>query len=169
MLLVSGEPARAVEVGPITIAVPEGFEGPASSKAEGGLGGLIEVWVRRRPASQAVTLLQISLLELGPELDEIKGPQRYEAARHYLLEFVKGVAQRSHDLDVGEVEPVTLAGRPAARVRWTGKQQDDPAIGVMYCVFVHHSLVNLQTQDSGSVITPEMYTALAAIDAIQVR
>jgi hypothetical protein len=39
----------------------------------------------------------------------------------------------------------------------------------MYCVLVNHSVVSLHTQDAGSEITPAMYSALAAIDAIQVH
>jgi hypothetical protein len=39
----------------------------------------------------------------------------------------------------------------------------------MFCVLVRHSVVSLQTQDIGSAITPEMYTALGAIEGVRVR
>jgi len=166
LCVAGGAPALAAVVGPITIAVPEGFDGPASSQPDG---GLTVAWVKRRPASKAGTLLQISTVDLGSALEQIKGADRYEAARHYLLEFVKGVGRRRNNFQLGDVDRVTLAGLPAARVRWTGSLEDEPAIGVMYCVLVNHSVVSLHTQDAGSEITPAMYSALAAIDAIQVH
>ncbi len=164
-LLCSGGPVWAAQVGPITITVPEGFDGPASSELEG---GVTAAWVKRRPASPAGTLLQISAVDVGPSLDDIQGSDRFEAARHYLLEFVKGVGLRREHFELGTVDQVTLAGLPAARVHWTGTLQDEPEVGVMYCVLVHHSVVSLQSQDSGSAITPAMYSAITAIDAIRV-
>jgi hypothetical protein len=166
LAMASGAPALAAVVGPISISVPEGFEGPASSKLNG---GMTAAWVKRRPASPAGTLLQISAVEVGPTLDQIKGPDRFEAARHYLLEFVKGVGLRRDNFQLGDIDQVTLAGLPAARVRWTGSVGDEPAIGVMYCLLVHHSVVSLHTQDSGSEVTPAMYSAMSAIDAIEVH
>jgi hypothetical protein len=161
-----GGAATAAEVGPITIAVPEGFAGPATRNLDG---GLTVAWVKRRPASPAGTLLQISTVDLGAALDQVKGPDRYEAAKHYLLEFVKGVGQRRDNFQLGDVDRVTLAGLPAARVRWSGSLGNEPAVGVMYCVLVHHSVVSLHTQDAGSELTPAMYSAMSAIDAIQVH
>jgi hypothetical protein len=114
-------------------------------------------------------LLQISVVDLGTALDEIKGPDRYEAARHYLLEFVKGVELRRDNFQLGDIDRVTLAGQPAARVRWSGSFAGEPAVGVMYCALIGHSVVNLQSQDAGVGITPAMYSAIAAIDAIRIH
>jgi hypothetical protein len=166
LALLSGGSALAASLGPITIAVPEGFDGQASRQLDG---GLTVAWVKRRPGAQAGTLLQVSAVDVGATLEQIRGPDRYEAARHYLLEFVKGIGVRREHFQLGDVDRVTLAGLPAARVRWTGTVEDEPAIGVMYCVLVKHSVVSLHTQDAGSEITPAMYSAIAAIDAIEVR
>jgi hypothetical protein len=158
--------AWSADVGPVTLAIPEGFDGPGARNLDG---GETAAWVKRRPASVDGTLLQVSTIDLGAALDAVQPADRFEAARHYLLEFVKGVGRGGEDLQIDEVEQVKLAGLPAARVRFTGKLEHQPAIGVMYCVLVHHSVVSLRTQDEGSQITPAMYSAISAIDALRVH
>jgi len=158
--------APAADVGPVSLVVPEGFEGPVTN---GENGGLTAAWVKRPVAMTGGTLLQISTLDMGTSLDGIPAQQRSEAVEHYLLEFIKGVAQKREGFELGAVDSVKLAGLPAARARWTGSVAETPAIGVMYCVLVGHSLVNFRTQDEGSQITPAMYSAIAAIEAMRVR
>lgn len=159
-------PALAADAGPLAISVPPGFDGPIRSDDSG---GVTIAWVKRRPASDGGTLLQVSAIDVGDSLDAIAPSERIQAASHYLLEFLKGMAQRLGHFEFGEIEPVTLAGLPAARVRWTGAVGGTPSIGVMFCVLVRHSVVSLQTQDIGSAITPEMYSALGAIEGVRVR
>jgi hypothetical protein len=115
------------------------------------------------------TLLQVSAIDVGSSLDGITAAQRAEGARHYLLEFVGGIGQRRSNFEVGDIDEVSLAGLPAARVRWTGTVDGHDAIGVMYCVLVGHSVVSLHTQDLGSAITPTMYSAMSAIEKVHVR
>jgi hypothetical protein len=164
-VLCSGAAAPA-DVGPVSVTVPEGFEGPEMN-AEGD--GLTAAWVKRPVAMVGGTLLQISTVDLGASLDGITGEQRIEAVGHYLLEFIKGVSQQREDFELGTVDAVTLAGLPAARVRWTGRLGVTPTIGVMYCVLVGHALVNVRIQDEGSQITPAMYGAITAIEGMRVR
>jgi hypothetical protein len=158
--------ALPAEVGPVNLAVPDGFEGPVTN-AEAD--GMTAVWVKRPVGMTNGTLLQVSTVDLGASLDGITADQRIEAVKHYLLEFTKGVAQQRAGFELGTVDSVTLAGLPAARVRWTGILGETPTIGVMYCVFVGRSLVNFRTQDQGSEITPAMYSAITAIEAMRVR
>jgi len=146
--------------------VPEGFDGPIRSDGDG---GVVIAWVKRRPASDGGTLLQVSAVDVGTSLDGSTVAQRLEAARHYLLEFAGGIGRRLGDFELGDVEQTSLAGLPAARVRWTGTIQGNAAIGVMYCVLVGHSVVSLHTQDVGSAITPAMYSAMSAIEGVRVR
>jgi len=126
-------------------------------------------WVKHRPASDGGTLLQISALDVGATLDGSTAAQRLEGAKHYLLEFANGIGQRLGDFELGDVEQTSLAGLPAARVRWTGTAGGKAAIGVMYCVLVGHSVVSLHTQDVGTAITPPMYSAMTAIESVRVR
>jgi drug/metabolite transporter (DMT)-like permease len=158
--------ALPADLGPVSLTVPEGFEGPEMN-AEGD--GLTAAWVKRPVGTVGGTLLQVSTVDLGNSLDGITAEQRVEAAKHYLLEFIKGVSQQRDSFELGTVDAVTLAGLPAARVRWTGRRGVTPSIGVMYCVLVGHSLVNFRTQDEGSQITPAMYSAITAIEAMRVR
>jgi hypothetical protein len=154
------------DVGPLVIPVPEGFDGPARSDEAG---GVTYAWVKHRPVSNGGTLLQVSAIDLGTSLDGITPAQRPEAVKHYLLEFAKGIGQGLGDFKFGDIEQVTLAGVPAARGRWTGTAGGSPAVGVLYCVLVGHSIVSLHTQDIGSEITPAMYSAIGAIERVRAR
>ena len=165
-MLLSGGPSLAADAGPLVIAVPQGFDGPVRSD-EGG--GVTIAWIKRRPASDIGTLLQVSWIDVDTSLDGFTPAQRAEGASHYLLEFIRGIAQQRADFELGDVERVTLARLPAARVRWTGTVRNHPAIGVMYCVLVGRYVVSLHTQDGGSEITPEMYSAIGAIEGARVR
>ena len=128
-------------------------------------GGVTIAWVKRQPGKDGGTLLQVSAVDVGTSLDGISPAQQAEGARHYLLEFVNGIGQRRENFELGDIEQVSLAGLPAARVRWNGAVGDKAAIGVMYCVLNGRSL---HTQDTGSTITAAMYSAISAID-VRVR
>ena len=159
-------PSLGADAGPLVITVPQGFEGPTRSDANG---GVTIAWVKRRPVSDGGTLLQVSAIDVGTSLDGITPSQRVEGSAHYLLEFAKGIAQRLGDFELGNIDQVSLAGLPAARARWTGTLGGRASTGVMYCVLVGHSVVSLQTQDVGSEITPAMYSAIGAIEGVRVR
>ena len=73
------------------------------------------------------------------------------------------------NFEFGEFEQLSLAGLPAARTRWTATTSGQPAIGIIYCVLVGHSVVSLQTRDTGTEITPAMYSAMSAIEGVRVR
>jgi hypothetical protein len=165
LLSIPGAPAFCAEAGPLVITVPQGFDGPIRSDEN----GVTIAWVKRRPASDGGTTLQVSAIDVGSSLDSIAPSERIQAASHYLMEFLKGLGQSLGHFEFGAFEQVTLAGLPAARVRWTGTVAGHATIGIMYCVLVGHSVVSLQTQDIGSGITPEMYSAIGAIEAVRVR
>lgn len=166
LLSIPGAPAFCADAGPLVIAVPQGFDGPIRSDENG---GVTIAWVKRRPASDGGTTLQVSAIDVGSSLDTIAPSERIQAASHYLMEFLKGLGLRLGHFEFGAFEQVTLAGLPAARARWTGTVAGHATIGLMYCVLVGHSVVSLQTQDIGSGITPEMYSAIGAIEAVRVR
>jgi len=165
-LLFSCEPSFGAEAGPLVIAVPPGFEGPTRDDENG---GLTIAWIERQPVPGGGTLLQVSAIDVGTSLDGITRAQRVEGASHYLLEFVRGVGHSLENFEFGEFEQVSLAGLPAARVRWTATNSGHAAIGVIYCVLVGHFVVSLQTRDTGTEITPAMYSAMSAIEGVRVR
>ncbi len=165
-LVLCCQPAFCAEAGPVAITVPPGFEGPTR---DDGNGGVTVAWIERQPASGGGTLLQVSAIDVGPSLDGITRAQRVEGASHYLLEFVRGVGHSLENFEFGEFEQVSLAGLPAVRVRWTAIDSGRAAIGVIYCVLVGHSVVSLQTRDTGTEITPAMYSAINAIEGVRVR
>ena len=119
-----------------------------------------------RPGEDGGTVLQISVVDMGSALDGITVAQRAEGAKHYLSEFIDGVARRRDNFKLGEVASASLAGMPAARVQWSGGVGEIQAIGVMYCVLVGSSVISLHTQDVGSEITPAMRLAMVAIEGV---
>ncbi len=156
--LLGAAPSLAADIGPLVLAVPEGFDAPASSDHDG---GVTTVWIKRRPGTADSTWLQVSVLAGADD--------RFEGSQHYLLEFVRAVGRTEDHFELESIERVSLAGTPAARARWTGLVADKPVVGVMYCVLVGHSIVNLRTEDAGPTITPAMYGAIAAIEAVKRR
>jgi len=165
-LVLSCEPSYCADAGPLVISVPPGFEGPTREDANG---GVTIAWIERQPAPGGGTLLQVSAIDVGSSLDGITHAQQVEGASHYLLEFVRGIGHSLENFEFGEFEQVSLAGLPAARVRWTATTSGRAAIGVIYCVLVGHSVVSLQTRDTGTAITPAMYSAMGAIEGVRVR
>jgi hypothetical protein len=166
LLVFSCEPSFCADAGPLVISVPPGFEGPTRDDANG---GVTVAWIERQPVPGGGTLLQVSAIDVGASLDGITRAQRVEGANHYLLDFLRGVGHSLENFEFGEFEQVSLAGLPAARVRWTATNSGHAAIGVIYCVLVGHSVVSLQTRDTGTEITPAMYSAMSAIEGARVR
>jgi hypothetical protein len=156
--------ALPADIGPLSITVPAGFDGPTTGQNEG---TAMTAWVKHRPGEDGGTLLQVSVVDMGSALNGITVAQRAEGAKHYLSEFIGGVARRRDNFKLGEVQPVSLAGMPAARVQWSGGVGEIQAIGVMYCVLVGSSIISLHTQDRGSEITPAMKLAMAAIEGVR--
>lgn len=166
LLVLFCEPAVCADAGPLVIKVPPGFEGPTREDLEG---GVTLAWIERQPVQDGGTLLQVSAIDVGASLDGITKAQRVEGANHYLLEFVRGVGHSLEHFEFGEFEQLSLAGLPAARVRWTANTAGHETIGLIYCVLVGHSVVSLQTRDTGAAITPAMYSAIGAIEGVRVR
>ena len=163
----SSRTSFAADVGPIAISVPPTFEAPTKENANG---GVTVVWIERQPVTGAGTLLQVSAIDGGPSLDGISKEQRLDGATHYLLEFLRGIGEPLLKFQYGEPEYVPLAGQPGARVRWTATTPGgQAAIGVLYCVLVGHTIVSLQTRDTGTEFTPSMYAAISAIEAARAR
>jgi hypothetical protein len=154
------------DFGPISIAVPQGFEGPLGG---GKAGGMTAAWVKRHVDSEGGTLLQVTTYDEGSSLQGFSASQRADGAKKYLLDFVGGVAQRRDNFKLGAVERLSLAGLPAARVMWTGTVGNVAGIGIMYCVLVGTTIVSFHTQDAGTALTPAMTSAMAAIEGMQVR
>jgi len=165
-LLYPCESSFSAEAGPLVISVPKGFEGPTRDDENG---GVTIAWIERQPVPGGGTLLQVSAIDVGTSLDGITRAQRVEGASHYLLEFVRGVGHSLENFEFGEFEQVSLAGLPAARVHWTASNSGQPAVGIIYCVLVGHFVVSLQTRDTGTEITPAMYSAMSAIEGVRAR
>jgi hypothetical protein len=161
-MAVSCPPGWCADFGPISISVPEGFVGPLGGQKDG---AVTAAWVKHHPDSAGGTLLQVTTYDEGVALKGMTAGQRAEGAKKYLMDFVGGVARRREDFKLGPIESLSLAGSPAARVRWTGTIGTVSSVGVMYCVLVDTTVVSFHTQDTGSEITAAMKSAIAAIES----
>jgi hypothetical protein len=155
-------PGWSADLGPVSISVPEGFVGPLGGQKDG---AVTAAWVKHHPDSDGGTLLQVTTYDQGSALKGITRGQRAEGAKKYLMDFVGGVARKREDFKLGAIEVVSLAGLPAARVRWTGTIGTVSSVGVMYCVLVDTTVVSFHTQDTGLEITDAMKSAMAAIES----
>ena len=152
-------------VKPVTIAVPEGFEGPVRQEHQGAV--VVGFTKSSGPASK--TLLQLTIYDLGPRLKTNNAAERGAAASKYLLDFVGGVERRRTDFHRTEPTPLKISGLPAAKLQWTGKLQGMETVGVMYSFVVGSSVVSFHTQDVGSTPTSAMIEAASAFESAKVR
>jgi hypothetical protein len=164
--VMSPEPGVCADFGPISISVPEGFDGPLGGAKDG---AVTAAWVKHHTDSEGGTLLQVTTYDEGSNLRGTTREQQAANAKKYLLDFVRGVARRRDNFKLGPVEPLSLAGLAAARVEWTGSVGSVSGIGVMYCVLVGGTIVSFHTQDTGSEITTAMKSAMAAIEGVKTR
>lgn len=150
---------------PLSIQVPEGFEGPIS-QSQGS--ATLVVFTRPNPDTAAKTLLQISIYDFGEKLRGLPDTARGVASERYLLQFLAGVERRRTDFKRSDPVHITLSGIPAAKVTWSGRADGTQAVGTMYCVIVGTQVVSFHTQDAGTEPTPAMKEAVDAIEAVKV-
>lgn len=155
--------AAAYEIWPISIDPPAEFQGPIRQQKEG---ADIVAWTHKQPDGTA-TLLQVTTYHLAAMLPKMSEEDSYGGAKQYLGEMLGGIERRRTEFHQSEYVRIKLAGRPAARISWTGIMDNRPTNGVMYCVIVGSYMVNLHTQGSGSTPSASMKMAMQSIDAIR--
>jgi len=153
------------DFGPVSISIPEGFDGPLGGKKDG---AATAAWVKHHPDSDGGTLLQVTTYDEGAALKGITSGQRAEGAKKYLADFIGAVARRRDNFKLGAIESQSLGGMPGARVQWTGTIGSVSSIGVMYCVLVDTTVVSFHTQDTGDEVTAAMKSAMAAIESARI-
>lgn len=157
-----------VTVGPITIAVPEGFEVAQTQRLKK---TLITAWTKSVRKAGLKTLLQINVIDFGsppgkPAADEDLG--RY--AEKYLHQFLGDMQRRRGNYVPSPVAHIKLADLPAVRASWNGSVGGRPIVGVMYSVIVRNRFaVVLHTQDLGSTPSSGMFEAMSAIESLTVQ
>jgi hypothetical protein len=154
-----------VTVGPIIIAVPEGFQAAQTQKLPK---SLITAWTKSVRDGSMKTLLQINVIDFGsPRQGRPAATEdlaRY--AEKYLHQFLGGIERRRTNYVASPVAHIKLAGLPAARATWNGAVGGRAAVGVMYSVIVHNRYaVIFHTQDLGSTPSSGMFEAMQSIES----
>ena len=163
-LLAMGAYAAPVTVGPIVIAVPDGFEAVQTQRLKK---TLITAWTKSVRKGNLKTLLQINVIDFGSAPGKPAATQDLNIyAEKYLHQFMDGMQHRLTNYTSSPVAHIRLAGLPAARATWNGAVGGRAAVGVMYSVIVHNKFaVIFHTRDLGSTPTSGMFEAMQSIEA----
>jgi hypothetical protein len=164
-LLVAG-PTFGATVGPVVLAIPEGFAKMQSQRQKT---MQVSAWTKQSAEDGTKTLLQVSVYDFGSEPGKLPNPEELGAgAEQYLREFLSGIERRRENYSLSAVKHMKLAGLPAARATWKGSIGVKAVTGVMYCVIVKNQfVVSFHTQDLGSKLTSNMRQAMKSIEAVQ--
>jgi hypothetical protein len=157
--------AADVTVKPVTITVPEGFDGPFRQEQE----GAVVVGFAKNSGPKSKTLLQITVYDFGAQLKASTASERGTAATKFLLDFIGGVARRRTEFKRSEPTPLNISGLQAAKLQWTGKLQGVETVGIMYSFVVGASVVIFHTQDVGITPTLAMNEAVRSFESARVR
>jgi hypothetical protein len=156
--------AAPVTVGPVIIAVPDGFEAAQTQKRKK---TLISAWTKSVRDGSLKTLLQIDVVDFGsPPGRPAATPDLAVYAEKYLHQFLGGIERRRANYVSSPLAHIRLAGLPAARATWNGAIAGHAAVGVMYSVIVHNRYaVIFHTQDLGNTPSTGMFEAMRSIEA----
>jgi hypothetical protein len=164
MVLTVAAHAAAVTVGPVIIAVPEGFAAAQTQKQKK---TLITAWTKSVRNGSLKTLLQINVVDFGSPPGKPAATQDQAIyAERYLRQFLGGIERRRENYVSSPFAHIKLAGLPAVRATWNGAVGGRPVVGVMYSVIVENKYaVIFHTQDLGSTPSSGMFEAMQAIEA----
>src|SRR5262249_34952699 len=116
LLAVTSARAAAVTVGPIVIAVPEGFEAAQTQRLSK---TLVPAWTGAARGGSLKPLLQINIVDFGSPPGKPAAPQDLGlCADRYLRQFLGGIEQRRTNYVSSPIAHIQLAGLPAARATW---------------------------------------------------
>ena len=154
ILTAAAHAAAPVTVGPIIIALPEGFVAAQTQKRKK---SLITAWTRSVKDGSSKTHLQIEVLDLG----------KPESAEKHLHQTLEAIGRRRANFAASPLANIQLAGVPAVRASWNGSIGGYAVVGVVYTVTVKDRyVVKLLTQDLGNTPTDGIFAAMKAIESI---
>ena len=164
-LISTGAWADPTTVGPVVIAVPEGFEAAHTQRLEK---TLVTAWTKSVPNGSTKTLLQIDVVDLGQRHGKPPSQQDLSiGAEKYLRQFLGGIERRRTHYVSSPVAHIKLAGLPAVRATWNGNIGERAVVGVMYSVIVRNRFaVIFHTQDLGSAPSSGMFQAMRSIESV---
>lgn len=156
--------AADAPLGPIAMAVPEGFV-PAPMQRQENLS--VWAWTKSAPGGAVKALLQVSIYDVGPKLASASAEEITSSTEQYLRQFLVGVERRRANYTLSPIQHAQLAGGPASMATWTGRAGPADLVGVMYCTIVKNRyVVAFHTQDLGGKPTPAMHEAMSAIEGV---
>jgi hypothetical protein len=163
-LLTCAAHAAAVTVGPVTIAVPEGFVAAQTQKQKK---TLITAWTKSVRNGSLKTLLQINVIDFGSAPGKPAAAQDLPIyAEKYLRQSLSGIERRRTNYVSSPLAHIKLAGLPAVRATWNGAVGGRATVGVMYSVIVENRYaVVFHTQDLGNTPSSGMFEAMQAIES----
>ncbi len=158
--------AAPVKVGPVVIAIPDGFQVAQTQRVKR---TLVTAWTKSVRNGSLKTLLQIDVVDVGSSAEKsiLSETELTVGAERYLRQFLAGIERRRANYASSPVAHITLAGIPGVRATWNGTLGGLPVVGVMYSVIVRNRfVVVLHTQDLGSAPSEGMFEAMRAIEGM---
>jgi hypothetical protein len=164
LLLTCAAQAATVTLGPVNIAVPEGFVAAQTQKQKT---TLIAAWTKSVRNGSLKTLLQINVTDFGSAPGRPAAAQDpVSEAEKYLRQHLSGIERRRTNYLSSPLAHLSLAGLPAVRATWNGAVGGRATVGVMYSVIVENRYaVIFQTQDLGNTPSSGMLEAMQAIES----
>jgi hypothetical protein len=156
--------AADASLGPITMAVPDGFiAAPMQRQPKFS----VWAWTKSAPGGKVKALLEVTVYDYGPKLASASAEEIASSTERYLRQFLGGVERRRTNYTLSPIRQAQLAGGPASVATWTGRAGPADVVGVMYCTIVKNRyVIAFHTQDLGDKPTPAMHEAMTAIDAV---
>ena len=164
-LLAAAAQATSATVGPVVIAVPDGFEAAPTQRLKK---TRVAAWTKSVRNGGLKTLLQVNVVDFGSSPGKPAASRDLNHyAEQYLHQFLGSIEQRRTHFVASPVAHIKLAGLPALRATWNGTVGGRAAVGVMYSVIVQNRYaVILHTQDLGNTPTSGMFEAMQSIEAV---
>ena len=165
LLILCSVSAYAGEFGDISLAAPDGFNGPVTQDF-GKQGSSLAYTKPHGDGSN--TLLQISRLDLQFDFSDLSSDETKQATGHYLLQFLSGIEKQRTNFTRSEVQYLDISGQPAAKVTWTGEIAGQAVHGIMYCMILNSMIYSLHTQDWSSHKRQYTNLAVSSIENLEV-
>ena len=150
------------------IAIPETFLGPVIEKYNKNSRSIAFTKPHSKEGDTGA-LLQLTVWGSDRALPELSNEGLKAAAEKYLLQFVGAIKKRRDNYSQSEVEYLTIANQPAAKINWQGSLNGKVLHGIMYCYITNNKIINLHTQDYVEYQGGNMLLATRAFEAIQAK
>lgn len=159
--------AMAYDFGAGTIDLPEGFEQQETRNVREL--GMIHEFLRKYPASETGTLLQITVYDFGQKLRPVPESMLLAAAENHLMDYIAGQRRHFDTFDFKQMKSLKLDNTPAAHIEWTGSSNGQQLRGTAYSLMKGSKVITFQVRDTLEAPLDNTIAALKALAGIHLK